>query len=61
MTLLHDMCDCWGGLPFEVAAPDAIVDFYAARGFVPLTINRCGRRHRCSEFVFQRRPRPNAA
>jgi 2-polyprenyl-3-methyl-5-hydroxy-6-metoxy-1,4-benzoquinol methylase len=55
MALWRDMLDWLGGLPFEAAKPEAVVAFYQARGFDPITVKRCGRRHGCNEFVFRRR------
>ena len=55
MVLWRDMCDWLGGLPFEVAAPGKIVEFYAGRGFDTGLVKTCGRRHGCNEFVFRRR------
>lgn len=55
MSLWHDMCDWLGGLPFEVATPGKIVEFYAMRGFDSVIVKTVGRRHGCNEFVFRRR------
>ena len=33
MSITHDWKDWLGGLPFEVATPELIVDFYLKRGF----------------------------
>ncbi len=57
MSLWHDMIDWLGGYPFAVATPDAIVAFHRERGFAPLRVGTCGRRHGCNEFVFERAPR----
>lgn len=50
MSMVHDWNDWLGGLPFEVATTDVIIDFYAKRGFSlkKLKPNRGG----CNEFVF---------
>ena len=53
MTLWYDFIDWIGGYPFEVATPEAVVDFFTARGFrldKLRTTNRMG----CNEFVFVR-------
>lgn len=55
MSLWRDMCDWLGGLPFEVATPAKVVEFYASRGFDSGIVKTCGRRHGCNEFVFRRR------
>ena len=50
----RDIVDWVGGYPFEVATPDAIFDFYRARGF-ELTRLKCGNvGDGCGEFVFRR-------
>jgi 2-polyprenyl-6-hydroxyphenyl methylase/3-demethylubiquinone-9 3-methyltransferase len=54
MTLTHDMADWLGGLPFEVARVDALVEFYRKRGLIPVRIKIVGRRHGCNELVFVR-------
>jgi len=56
MSLWYDMIDWLGGWPFEVARPNEIVDFYAARGFKVRALTTVGSRHGCNEFVFQRPP-----
>lgn len=54
MSLVHDARDWLGGLPFEVASPEAVRAFLAARGFRLRHLTSCGRRHGCNEFVFIR-------
>jgi SAM-dependent methyltransferase len=49
-----DLRDWAGGYPFEVAKPEDVTGFYAARGFKLETLNFCGRGHGCNEFVFRR-------
>jgi len=56
MTYWHDMQDWLGGLPFEVARPEAVRAFAAANGLVPVAERLCGRRSGCNEFVFRRPP-----
>jgi 2-polyprenyl-6-hydroxyphenyl methylase/3-demethylubiquinone-9 3-methyltransferase len=53
MSFSRDIIDWLGGLPFEVATPDAIVRFYEQRGF---RLDRVvtTRRHGCNEFVFEK-------
>jgi 2-polyprenyl-3-methyl-5-hydroxy-6-metoxy-1,4-benzoquinol methylase len=53
MSAWHDVIDWLGGLPFEVARPDTIFDFYRARGFA-LTRLVTDRGSGCNEFVFVR-------
>lgn len=55
MTLWYDMLDWLGGLPFEVAAPEAVIEFYGSQGFAAQTVKRVGRRHGCNEFILRRR------
>jgi 2-polyprenyl-6-hydroxyphenyl methylase/3-demethylubiquinone-9 3-methyltransferase len=53
MSPWRDLVDWVGGYPFEVAKPEAIFDFYRARGFrleKLVTCNDLG----CNEFVFVR-------
>ena len=52
MSHWHDMIDWVGGYPFEVARPEAIVDFYRRTGFEPIQVKTCGRKLGCNEFVF---------
>jgi 2-polyprenyl-3-methyl-5-hydroxy-6-metoxy-1,4-benzoquinol methylase len=53
MSVWHDIVDWLGGLPFEVAKPEDIFDFYKSRGFV-LTRLITDRGSGCNEFVFLR-------
>jgi SAM-dependent methyltransferase len=54
MSRWHDIIDWVGGYPYEFATPDAIFDFYRARGFT-LTRLKCGGAGLgCNEFVFER-------
>jgi SAM-dependent methyltransferase len=54
MSLWYDMKDWLGGLPFEVAKPEAILEFYRRRGFNLVKLRTCGGRNGCNEFVFMR-------
>ncbi len=53
MSLFHDWIDWLGGYPFEVAKPERVFDFYAARGFRLERMKTCGGRLGCNEFVFR--------
>jgi 2-polyprenyl-3-methyl-5-hydroxy-6-metoxy-1,4-benzoquinol methylase len=55
MTAKYDAIDWVGGLPFEVATPEQVVDFQRQRGFVLTHIRTCGSGIGCNEFVFVRR------
>ena len=57
MSAWHDVLDWVGGLPFEVATPEAIFDFYRARGFTLQKLKTCAGGKGCNEYVF-RRPSP---
>ncbi|MBK9136829.1 MAG: methyltransferase domain-containing protein [Betaproteobacteria bacterium] len=54
MTLWYDMIDWLGGYPFEVAKPEAVFRFFAARGFELREMTTAGRTGACNEFVFER-------
>jgi 2-polyprenyl-3-methyl-5-hydroxy-6-metoxy-1,4-benzoquinol methylase len=54
MSMRHDWMDWLGGYPFEVATPDAIFEFYRARGFTLEKLKTCGGGLGCNEFVFTR-------
>jgi 2-polyprenyl-3-methyl-5-hydroxy-6-metoxy-1,4-benzoquinol methylase len=54
MSVTHDWVDWLGGYPFEVAAPDAIFDFYRSRGFSLEKLTTCGGRFGCNQFVFKK-------
>jgi 2-polyprenyl-3-methyl-5-hydroxy-6-metoxy-1,4-benzoquinol methylase len=54
MSLWYDMIDWLGGYPFEVATPEAIIDFVQPMGFTLSRMTTCGTRPGCNEFVFQR-------
>lgn len=53
MSLVRDWIDWFGGYPYEVATPEAIIEFYRDKGFEP---NKVVRRETlgCNEFVFHR-------
>ncbi len=54
MSVVHDWVDWLGGIPFEVATPEAILDFYRPRGFVLERIKTCGGSLGCNEFLFRK-------
>jgi 2-polyprenyl-6-hydroxyphenyl methylase/3-demethylubiquinone-9 3-methyltransferase len=54
MSRWHDIVDWVGGYPFEVASPEAVVDFYRKRQFAVERMRTCGGRMGCNEFVFVR-------
>jgi 2-polyprenyl-6-hydroxyphenyl methylase/3-demethylubiquinone-9 3-methyltransferase len=54
MAPLPDLVDWVGGLPFEVATPEQIFNFFRDRGFVLVQLKTCAGGHGCNEFVFQK-------
>ncbi|MFZ5893972.1 MAG: class I SAM-dependent methyltransferase [Myxococcota bacterium] len=54
MSAWHDVVDWVGGYPFEVARPEAIFDFFRARGFTLERLKTCGGKLGCNEFAFRR-------
>jgi SAM-dependent methyltransferase len=54
MSPWHDLIDWVGGLPFEVAAPDAIFNFLDARGFRLVYLKTCAGGIGCNEYTFVR-------
>ena len=54
MSMIHDVVDWLGGLPFEVASPGAVVDFLRARGLTLERLTTVGGAHGCNEFVARR-------
>jgi SAM-dependent methyltransferase len=53
MSPWHDMRDWLGGYPFEVAKPEEVFDFYAARGFALSKLKTVGGSMGCNVFVFR--------
>jgi 2-polyprenyl-6-hydroxyphenyl methylase/3-demethylubiquinone-9 3-methyltransferase len=53
MSIYYDWFDWLGGYPFEVARPEAVFDFYTARGF-RLRKLQTTNSHGTNQFVFQR-------
>ncbi len=58
MSKVHDWYDWLGGLPFEVAKPEEIFDFYHQRGFDLARLRTCGGGLGCNELVMTRRVAP---
>jgi SAM-dependent methyltransferase len=54
MAPWRDVIDWVGGYPFEVATPELIFEFFAARGFELRKLKTCAGGHGCNEFVFQK-------
>jgi len=54
MSAFTDLIDWVGGLPFEVAKPEEIFDFFAERNFVLKRLKTCGGGIGCNEFVFKK-------
>lgn len=55
MSPWHDLVDWVGGYPFEVAKPEAIVNFYETRNYELQKLHSCGVELGCNEFVFTKR------
>jgi SAM-dependent methyltransferase len=51
----HDLVDWVGGLPFEVARPEEIFDFYREKDFQLDRLVTCGGGLGCNQFVFSHR------
>jgi 2-polyprenyl-3-methyl-5-hydroxy-6-metoxy-1,4-benzoquinol methylase len=54
MSAWTDLVDWVGGYPFEVAKPEAILDFYVQRCFTLTRLTTCGGSLGCNEYVFVR-------
>jgi 2-polyprenyl-6-hydroxyphenyl methylase/3-demethylubiquinone-9 3-methyltransferase len=54
MSWIHDKIDWIGGLPFEVAKPEEIFEFYKALGYRLTKMTTNGGGHACNQFVFRR-------
>jgi 2-polyprenyl-6-hydroxyphenyl methylase/3-demethylubiquinone-9 3-methyltransferase len=52
MSYLTDLLDWLGGYPFEVAKPDAVLQFFHARGFETAKLTSVGAGRGNNEFVF---------
>ena len=55
MSVFHDWFDWLGGLPFEVAKPEAIIKFYRDHDFTLQNLVTVGGGSGNNEFVFERR------
>jgi 2-polyprenyl-6-hydroxyphenyl methylase/3-demethylubiquinone-9 3-methyltransferase len=55
MAYTTDLLDWLGGYPFEVAKPDAVFDFFRAKGFDLVKLKTVGMRLGNNEFVFVNR------
>ena len=55
MSMIHDWTDWLGGYPFEVAKPEEVFDFLAARGFTLRKLTTCNGLG-CNEFVLTAAP-----
>lgn len=53
----RDTVDWVGGLPFEVARPEQIIEFYWSHGFILTKLRTCAGGIGCNEYVFSRVPR----
>lgn len=47
-----DTVDWVGGLPFEVARPEQIIEFYSSHGFILTKLRTCAGGIGCNEYVF---------
>jgi len=54
MSAWHDLVDWVGGYPFEVAKPEAVFQFYRARGFRLEGLSTCAGGSGCNQFLFLR-------
>lgn len=54
MSPWRDVVDWVGGYPFQVALPEAILDFYRRRGFILERLATCGGTLGCNQYVFRR-------
>jgi 2-polyprenyl-3-methyl-5-hydroxy-6-metoxy-1,4-benzoquinol methylase len=55
MSAFRDLIDWVGGLPFEVAKPEEIYEFYTKRGFFLERMITCGGGIGCNEYVFAKK------
>ena len=54
MSMYRDWIDWIGGLPFEVASPEAIFNFYKKKKYTLYNILTTNR-HGCNQFVFKKK------
>ena len=56
MSAWYDWVDWIGGLPFEVATPEAIESMLGEQGFTLDKMRTVGKGWGCNEYVFTRNP-----
>ena len=61
MSMYYDVSDWIGGWPFEVAAPEEVLNALRGSGFVLQGLKTCGGKHGCNEFLFQKTESPSSA
>lgn len=54
MSRWYDLIDWVGGYPFEVATPDALIDFLTDRNFQLKRLHSVGGKLGCNELLFER-------
>lgn len=54
MTAFRDLIDWVGGLPYEVAKPEQIFDFFTSQGFTMCRLKTSAGGIGCNEYVFHR-------
>lgn len=54
MSYWNDMIDWLGGMPFEVARPEKVIEFVLRKEFRVVALKTCGGRSGCNEFVFRK-------
>ncbi len=54
MSAWRDVVDWVGGLPFQVAKPEEIFDWFGERNFTLKKLKTCGGGLGCNEYVFKR-------
>ena len=54
MSYFTDLLDWVGGYPFEVAKPDAVLEFFRVRGFESIKVKTVGTGLGNNEFVFRK-------
>jgi 2-polyprenyl-6-hydroxyphenyl methylase/3-demethylubiquinone-9 3-methyltransferase len=54
MSIYYDWFDWLGGLPFETATPNKIIDFFLNNGFILKKTILVGNNLGCNEYVFQK-------
>jgi 2-polyprenyl-6-hydroxyphenyl methylase/3-demethylubiquinone-9 3-methyltransferase len=56
MSFFTDLIDWVGGYPFEVAKPEAVLDFFRREGFELVKLATVGGRNGNNEYVLIKRP-----